>query len=155
MKKYIVFITAGKISTEELGKIILEKLGRKDLPKPNYGGLGNRDEKGGLDFSFLEIEDDGNGKIIITDSDNTVRQINTAILRGTLEKVGKKIPKNCEKVKGISYEEVEAFFVGIDGGITQLEVDDTGISVPVFDSWIEELNTMMEDLYYTLKYSEQ
>jgi len=152
MKKYIVLITAGKISTEELGKIILEKLGRGDLPKP-MGGLGIRDEKGNLDFSFLELEgDNGNSKLIITDSDNTIRQINIAILRGSLEKVGKKIPERCEKIKGIYYEEVEAFFVGVDGNTTPLEVTDTGISVPVFDGWIEEVNNMMEDLYFSLKY---
>ena len=154
MKKYIVLITAGKVSTEELGKIILEKLGREDLPKPMKGGLGIRDEKGNLDFSFLELDDNGNGKVIITDSDNTIRQINIAILRGSLEKAGKKIPERCEKTKGIYYEEVEAFFVGIDGNTTQLEVTDTGFSVPVFDGWIEEMNNMMEDLYFSLKYSD-
>lgn len=153
MKKYTVFITAGKISTQELGKIILEKLGRKDLPEPTLGSLGVRDEKGDLDFSFLESKD-GEGKIIITDSDNTFRQINISILKGSLERKGKQIPENCKNVKGIQYDEVEAYFIGLDGKVEALEVDNTGISVPVFENWIEEMNLMMEDLYYTLKYSD-
>ena len=151
--KYFILVTAGKINTEKISKMILEKLGKKDLPEPSWGNFGVRDEKGDLDFSFLELKD-GNGKVIITESDNTIRQINMSILKGSLEREGKQIPENCKKVKGIQYDEVEAYFIGVDGNVEALKVDDTGISVPVYENWIEEMNLMMEDLYYTLKYSD-
>lgn len=149
--KYIVLVTAGKISTEELNKVVLKKLGIKELPELIHDCIGNRDKNGNLDFSFLEVED-GKGKIIITDSDNIIRQINLSILRGSLDKLGIPIPNDgsCEKVKGIYYEEVMAFFIGLNMKVEKLKVTDTGISVPVFDNWIEEVNNMMENLYYSL-----
>ena len=150
--KYMILIHAGKLSTEEIGKKLCEELGITEIPSPDHGICGIRDGEGKLDFSFLDVKD-GEMKIIITDSDNLVRQINLAILRESLEKAGKEIPENCKDIKGIDYNEVEAYWIGLDGKVEKLKVSETGTNAPVVDTWIEEVNKMMEDMYYGLKYS--
>ena len=150
--KYIILVHAGKLSTEEIGEKFKGIYGQISLPVNNEI-CGMRDELSwDLDFSFLDV-DEGKMRVIITDSDNLVRQINLAILRGSLERTGKEIPESCKKIKGIDYEEVKAYWLGLDGKVESLEVTENGINVPVLEAWIEEMNKMMEDLYYGLKYS--
>lgn len=156
MKKYLILVHSSySFKSEEIGKKICEELGIEKLPEPDYSSFGYRDKDGNLDWSFLDLGTEKEGKITITDSDNMVRQINLAILKGSLEKKGLNIPSGCEEVKGIDWEEVGAYWISDEGEVEELEVDESGFSVPWMDEKIEEMNKMMEDMYYENKYGEK
>ena len=149
MKKYLILVHSSySFKSEEIGKKICEELGIEKLPEPDYSSFGHRDKDGNLDWSFLDFGTEKEGKITITDSDNMVRQINLAILKGSLEKKGLSIPSGCEEVKGIDWKDVGAYWISDKGEVEELEVSESGFNVPWMDEKIEEMNKMMEDMYY-------
>jgi len=150
MKKYKYTIIAHTgISNAKVIEKICTELGIDKIPDPIEDIVGYRDKNGKLDFSFLDTED-GKGRLIITTSDNIIRQINLSILRGSLEKLGSKIPSRCESIKSIDYLDVEAFFINKKGTIKRIEATETGLSIPEFDKYINEVNDMMEAMYYMI-----
>ena len=146
MKKYTIIAHTGILNTKAIEKICT-KLGIDKIPDPIEDVVGHRDDDGKLDFSFLDIED-GKGKLIITTSDNIIRQINLSILRGSLEKLGCKIPSKCESIKSIDYLEVEAFFINKKGVLKKIKVTETGLYIPEFEEYINEMKDMMEAMFF-------
>ena len=151
LKLIVLACTCKKIVKDEIIKEILELTGESNPEIETYDSdcLGILDESGKLCYDFLNIEP-GKIKVIITSSDMVIRQINCAIMKGTiLREQGKNVYPN---IPALDFDAIQAFEIDKDGKAEELEINKaSGFDVPGMDEIIEEMNDTMEDLYYNYK----
>ena len=154
MKKYTILIHLTGISLDKERLIAKNIINSGDtIPNPIDDRIGCRDINNNniLDFSFLDSEQKERRIIIVTTSDNIIRQINLAILKGSLEEKENKKLSILSQCPGIHYRDINAYWID-QKEITQLNVSKTGNYVPEFEAFNRELNDRMEEMYYRLKY---
>ena len=151
LKLIVLACTCKNIIKDELKKKILELTGESNPEIETYDSdcLGILDESGKLCYDFLNIEP-GKTRVIITSSDMVIRQINCAIMKGTiLREQGKNVYPN---IPALDFDAILAFEITKDGKVNELEINKaSGFNVPGIDEIIEEINDTMEDLYYNYK----
>jgi hypothetical protein len=100
MKNIIIVYTCKKELVDKALETITSNISPTEVKKYEDDDFGVRDENGKLVWDFLKTEE-GETKITITESSETCRQINMAILKGSLEKEGKKIPSYAKEIPGL------------------------------------------------------
>ena len=136
---------------EELKEKVLEIIGECDpeIKIHDSDCLGILDDSGKLCYDFLNI-DPGKISVIITSSDMVIRQINCAIMKGTiLREQGKNVYPN---IPALDFDAIQAFEIDKDGKARELEINKaSGFEVPDMMEIIDEMNKTKEDLYYNYK----
>ena len=153
MKNIIIVYTCKKELVDKALETITSNISPTEVKKYEDDDFGVRDKNGKLVWDFLKTGE-GETKITITGSSETVRQINMAILKGSLEKGGKKIPSYAKEIPGLDKDEVKVFHITREGEVKEIGVEETGFGIEEMDLMIEEVNQKTEEMYYELKYGD-
>lgn len=153
MKNIIIVYTCKNELMDKALETIISNTSPTEVKKYEDDDFGVRDENGKLVWDFLKTGE-GETKITITGSSETIRQINMAILKGSLEKEGKKIPSYAKEIPGLDKDKVEVFHITRGGKVKKIEVEESGFSIEEMDLMIEEVNQKTEEMYYELKYGD-
>ena len=153
MKNIIIVCTCKKELVNKALETIISNTSPTEVKKYEDDDFGVRDENGKLMWDFLKTGE-GETKITITGSSETIRQINMAILKGSLEKEGKKIPSYAKEIPGLNKDEVKVFHITRGGKVKEIEVEESGFRIEEMDLMIEEVNQKTEEMYYNLKYED-
>ena len=154
MKKNIIIVcTCKKELVDKALETITSNTSPAEVKKYEDDDFGVRDENGKLVWDFLKTGE-GETKITITRSSETCRQINMAILKGSLEKSRKKIPSYAKEIPGLDKDGVEVIHITRGGEVKEIEVEESGFSIEEMDLMIEEVNQKTEEMYYELKYGD-
>ena len=153
MKNIIIVCTCKKELVDKALETIISNTSPTEVKKYEDDDFGVRDENGKLVWDFLKTGK-GETKITITGSSETCRQINMAILKGSLEKEGKKIPSYAKEIPGLDKDKVKVFHITREGKVKEIGVEESGFSIEEMDLMIEEVNQKTEEMYYELKYED-
>lgn len=153
MKNIIIVCTCKKELVDKALETIISNTSPTEVKKYEDDDFGVRDENGKLVWDFLKTGE-GETKITITRSSETCRQINMAILKGSLEKGGKKIPSYAKEIPALDKDKVKVFHITREGKVKEIEVEESGFSIEEMDLMIEEVNQKTEEMYYELKYED-
>ena len=152
MKNIIIVCTCKKELVDKALETIISNTSPTEVKKYEDDDFGVRDENGKLVWDFLKTEK-GETKITITGSSETCRQINMAILKGSLEREGKKIPSYAKEIPALDKDKVKVINITRGGEVKEIEVEESGFSIEEMDLMIEEINQKTEEMYYDLKYN--
>lgn len=153
MKNIIIVCTCKKELVNKALETIISNASPTEVKKYEDDDFGVRDENGKLVWDFLKTGK-GETKITITGSSETCRQINMAILKGSLEKSGKKIPSYAKEIPALDKDEVKVFHITREGEVKKIGVEESGFRIEEMDLMIEEVNQKTEEMYYELKYGD-
>lgn len=152
-KHIIIVCNCNKEIKDHIAEKFIQDITPNEIEKYEDDYFGVRDKNGNLSWDFLNVKK-GNIKITFTESSETIRQINMAILKGSLIKAGKKIPSGCENIPAINKDEIKVIYINRNGEVKEIEVEESGFDIDEMDEMIEEINKKTEDMYYELKYGD-